>query len=272
MTETQWLECSEPTLMMQFLTDEGNAIFPAFRRLLGILPPPRLTVRKTRLFAVACCLRIADLIPTEASKECALTAERFADGSATDNELARSVQASMRACAQERECRRQARPWSLADAQAINAVSRVHRDNGAGTDGAAAAARAWDVCIRKAQAGESGYAVQLPDFSLQLQEETFTLEWTRERAQQAEILRDLVGPLPFRQVDVEGRLLAWNNGAVRSLAQAIYNERAFDRMPILADAIEDAGCHNEDILSHCRQQTTIHARGCWVIDVLLCKE
>ena len=64
---------------------------------------------------------------------------------------------------------------------------------------------------------------------------------------------------------------AWQTATVTSLAQAIYDERAFDRLPILADALEDAGCTNADVLEHCRQ-TGIHARGCWVVDLLLGKE
>ena len=55
------------------------------------------------------------------------------------------------------------------------------------------------------------------------------------------------------------------------LAQGIYEERAFDRLPILADALEDAGCDNADILSHCRGPGP-HARGCWVVDLLLGKK
>jgi hypothetical protein len=55
------------------------------------------------------------------------------------------------------------------------------------------------------------------------------------------------------------------------MAQAIYDERAFDRLPILADALEDAGCTNADILGHCRGAGP-HAKGCWVVDLLLGKE
>lgn len=65
--------------------------------------------------------------------------------------------------------------------------------------------------------------------------------------------------------------LASNNGTVVKLAQAIYDERAFDRLPILADALEDAGCTNQDILAHCRGGGE-HSRGCWVVDLLLGKE
>ena len=54
-------------------------------------------------------------------------------------------------------------------------------------------------------------------------------------------------------------------------AQAIYDDRDFDRLPILADALEEAGCTNADILAHCRQPGE-HVRGCWVVDLLLGKE
>ena len=55
------------------------------------------------------------------------------------------------------------------------------------------------------------------------------------------------------------------------IAQAIYDKRAFDRMPILADALEDAGCDNADILAHCRGPNE-HVRGCWVVDLILGKQ
>jgi len=58
------------------------------------------------------------------------------------------------------------------------------------------------------------------------------------------------------------------HGTVIKLAQAIYDDRAFDRLPILADALEEAGCTNIDILEHCRVPGP-HVCGCWVVDLLL---
>jgi hypothetical protein len=71
--------------------------------------------------------------------------------------------------------------------------------------------------------------------------------------------------------DDAGSLLAWNNGTVPALARAIYEERAWGRLPILCDALEEAGCTDAAILAHCRGPGP-HARGCWVIDLLLGKE
>ena len=56
-----------------------------------------------------------------------------------------------------------------------------------------------------------------------------------------------------------------------NLAQAIYEERRFGDLPVLADALEEAGCTDADILSHCRGPGP-HVRGCWVVDLLLGKQ
>ena len=95
--------------------------------------------------------------------------------------------------------------------------------------------------------------------------------WAMERKRQAEMLRDIFGPLPFRSVPIEPAWLTRNDGTVAKLAHAIYDESRFEDMPILADALEDAGCHEEQILAHCRGPGP-HVRGCWVIDLLLGKE
>jgi hypothetical protein len=85
----------------------------------------------------------------------------------------------------------------------------------------------------------------------------------------AALLRCVFGN-PFCPVALDSSWLAWNDGTVVKLAQGIYEERAFDRLPVLADALEDVGCSDLDILGHCRSGGE-HVRGCWVIDLLLGK-
>jgi hypothetical protein len=72
-------------------------------------------------------------------------------------------------------------------------------------------------------------------------------------------------------VTVAPSSLVWQDGTVPKLAQSIYDERTFDRLPILADALEEAGCDDTDILGHCRGPGP-HVHGCWVVDLLLGKE
>jgi hypothetical protein len=64
--------------------------------------------------------------------------------------------------------------------------------------------------------------------------------------------------------------VSWNDGTIKRLAQALYDDQAFDGLPILADALTDSGCTDDDILNHCRLPGE-HVRGCWVIDLLLGK-
>jgi hypothetical protein len=86
-------------------------------------------------------------------------------------------------------------------------------------------------------------------------------QWRQDRA---DILRDLFGN-PGHPVALDPE---WITSTVQALAQRIYNDGAFDRMPILADALQDAGCDNDAILDHCRGPGP-HVRGCWVCDLVL---
>jgi hypothetical protein len=73
---------------------------------------------------------------------------------------------------------------------------------------------------------------------------------------------------PFRPARADPAWPAWNGGTVRRLAESVYAGRAFDRLPVLADALEDAGCADADLLGHLRGPGP-HARGCWAVDLLL---
>jgi hypothetical protein len=87
-----------------------------------------------------------------------------------------------------------------------------------------------------------------------------------ERVAQAALLRDIAGN-PFRPVSLD---LAWRTPAVLHLGQFIYDDRAFDQLPVLADALEEAGCASREVLDHCRGPGP-HVRGCWAVDLVLGK-
>ena len=88
-----------------------------------------------------------------------------------------------------------------------------------------------------------------------------------EKRAQCDLLREVFGN-PFRKLRVRKD---WLTSTVVALAQNIYEERVFDHMPVLADALQDAGCDNEEILNHCRGPGP-HCRGCWLVDLLLAKQ
>jgi hypothetical protein len=88
-----------------------------------------------------------------------------------------------------------------------------------------------------------------------------------ERPVQSDLIRCIFGN-PFRPITLAP---TWLTSTVVGLASAIYADRAFDRLPILADALEEAGCNEPAVLAHCRSDGP-HARGCWVVDLLLGKE
>lgn len=87
-----------------------------------------------------------------------------------------------------------------------------------------------------------------------------------EPGRQAAMLRDIFGN-PFRPALLDP---SWRTETVVALARGIYEERAFDRLPILADALQESGCDNADLLDHCRGPSS-HVPGCWVVDLLLGK-
>ncbi len=82
------------------------------------------------------------------------------------------------------------------------------------------------------------------------------------------LLRDIFGN-PFRPVAFSAD---WRTSNAVAIARVMYESRDFGAMPILADALQDAGCDNEDILTHCRDTALTHVRGCWVVDAVLGKE
>jgi hypothetical protein len=93
--------------------------------------------------------------------------------------------------------------------------------------------------------------------------------WQKTRQLEGHLLHDLFGPSPFRSILLDP-WLTWHDCLLVSMAQQMYDSRDFSDMPILADALEEAGCANQDIFGHCRSGGE-HVRGCWVVDLLLGK-
>jgi len=87
------------------------------------------------------------------------------------------------------------------------------------------------------------------------------------RTRMTSFLRDIFGN-PFHRVSLDP---TWLTSTVIALARQMYDSRDFSAMPILADALEDASCDNETILTHCRGPGP-HTRGCWVLDLLTSRE
>ncbi|MBX9583339.1 MAG: hypothetical protein K2X87_23805 [Gemmataceae bacterium] len=80
------------------------------------------------------------------------------------------------------------------------------------------------------------------------------------------LYRDIVGPGPAVAFDPE-----WRTSTAVALARGMYDGRDFAAMPILADALQDAGCEDEQVLGHCRDPQAAHVRGCWAVDLVLGK-
>jgi hypothetical protein len=89
---------------------------------------------------------------------------------------------------------------------------------------------------------------------------------TEERFQ-TDVMRDIFRN-PFQPVTLDP---TWLTLTVRQLAALIYEERQFDKLPLLGDSFQDAGCENEDVLRHCRGRKE-HFRGCWLVDEVLGRE
>jgi hypothetical protein len=196
--------------------------------------PAQASARKLRLFAVACCRRLPGL--AEGSVRALDDAERHAEGRIDRGAVHRAYM------------------------EAYGLVA-AHEDN-PGDERAYEAAQAVAWAVVAGGIGEREIAASAAHHAGR------AVPGLAERQAQALLLADILLAPPA--VVVSPDWLAWNGGTVADLARAIDGERAFDRLPILADALEEAGCDNADLLAHCRGSGE-HVRGCWVVDLILGK-
>jgi hypothetical protein len=190
--------------------------------------------RQLRLFACACCRQVWHLLGDE-GRAAVEAAEGYADDRATPDDLRKALNAAWSTTGAGRLVRKSARG------------AAVYAARPSITSGAFQAAAEARRAVR--------YAAEGPRAA-----------FAAAGRLQCELLRDIFNP--FRPVRVGPAWLRWNDGTVRKLAQALYDERSYDRWPILADALEDAGCDQADLLGHLRGPGP-HVRGCWAIDLLL---
>jgi hypothetical protein len=196
----------------------------------AMLAAVRLGDRRLRLFAAACCRRIWPLLAEDASRRAVEVAERFADGAATARELRAALVAAARAT-------------DLHDPMSGLAGYRAESAATAAVNAAGPRAALRSACENAADA---------------------VTDRAAERAAQAALLRCVFGN-PLRPITFPA---SWRTFAAVGIAEGIYADRAWDRLPILADALEDAGCTDPDVLAHCRGDGP-HVRGCWVVDNIL---
>jgi hypothetical protein len=235
MTEAEWLACEDPTPLMASL--QRNA-----------------SDRKLRLFAVACRRRIEPILARdrpdryEDGRQAVLTSERYADGRATGEELREAYYAAEFCLGGDGY--QPFRDVACHDRSDLVDMPMKTLDELLGSE-----------FLRLRDPTDPDH---LP---LEARKVIEAVE-RQEMAIQVLFLRDIFGN-PFRRRPKIKK--AWRTDTAMSLARTTYEARDFSAMPILADALQDAGCDSDDVLNHCRRDGP-HIRGCWVVDLVLGKE
>jgi hypothetical protein len=257
MTEQQWMASSDPDAMLSALVTP-DVCDDLFSRLYPL-------ERRIRLYAVACCRRVRGLMSHAGSRAAVEHAEYMAEEGRRDprEDHRRAAEGAIDACTDLASRRaasaaltashlRMIRPMEMAFPFYPGPNPPIQPEEVFGY-----AAKTANHC--RCAVGLSAVPAEGKETLL------------AEQAAQASLLRDVIGN-PFRpRPTLDPAWLRWNDGTVARLARGIYEERRFQDMPILHDALLDSGCDNQDILDHCEGPGP-HVRGCWVLDLLLGKE
>ncbi len=244
--EAMWLSSTQPYGMLRHLRHGRGVTTTAAGR------------RRLRLFSVACCRSVWEFLD-EGSRHAVEVAERFADGQARKAELAAAHERAAEAhrSVAETLSAMQERLEALPEELAVRFFATRAAESTAGPR----LADATEIVAQSAVTIRASHLSQGPGrqpgrVGRQQEESSF----------QAGLLRCLFHS-PFSPAAVDGAWIIGSGGTVARLARAIYDERAFGRLPVLADALEEAGCTDGALLAHCRSGGP-HARGCWVLDAL----
>jgi hypothetical protein len=229
-----WQECAEPEAM--------NDHFGK-----------RFTERKSRLIMLACCQRHPGFMKHSSVRpSLAMLVKHYADPNAPNKPLDSPVARTLHKALDKHTDQMISRPNCNQKAFAMRCAVLV-------------AAEPASVMARQ------GYTLAQLVYSCIHSIATANVKTNRpdpaEWAAQADILREVLGN-PFKPVKLKP---AWLTDTVVALARHAYQTEDFSTLPILADALQDAGCENEDILNHCRDPKQVHVRGCWVVDLVLQK-
>ncbi len=245
LTEGEWQRCPLPSVMLRYLYAHPNG-------------------RKRRLFAVACCRRIAALTPPR-FLPLVDVAEDYAEGRASQEQLHHAwgcawwmmegdedtLEEGETAPCEDHDMLTQIENWA---AYCVGRVTEPPETYDYPTHAKEDAA-AW-------VSTTAGMAVSyLPEEKI--------YDDAKSRAEsmaQTDLLRDIYGN-PFRPIDFSP---TWRTPEALQIAQNMYDAGNFDRMPQLGEALRAAGCQEDAVLEHCQSRLP-HVRGCWVVDALLGK-
>jgi hypothetical protein len=274
-TEQEWLNDTDPLAMVEFLrgSPTGEDAVTWWNSRWRWEGADKGLDRKFRLFACACCRRIWDRIPEPCNRDAVVAVEDFLEGRLPAEALEAAFAASSAVEWKEDGSGRRSEPgyWAVKylgpgfykmtpAASALLVASQVLflADEAYGRE----ASHEFNCCYY------AGNGVFLRPFRWP---EPIPATVEAERAVQAALLCCIFGNPFWSAPTLAPGWLRRNDGTVTRLAQGSYDDRAFHRLPVLADALEEVGCHDTNILTHCRHPGP-HVRGCWVVDLLLGKE
>jgi len=241
MTEDEWLASEDPGKMLKFLRRNTDL---RYQRVSDNTP---LGQRRLRLFGVAIMRRVADVFNDPCLHEIVEAVGGFADGIGTAVAF-RNLQQQLRV----RVFPLPLKEWSRIGCREL--LTQHTREE---------FAHMVAYCLAASDHAASNAADGYHYAALAIEGEDMAYEMTY----QCDLIRDIFGN-PFNPITIDP---SWLTSTVIALAQKMYDTREFSAMPILADALMDAGCDNPQILEHCRGPGP-HVRGCWVCDLCLGKK